>query len=892
MHSVDGITPVDPTYDRLVHLAPTRSRESAQIVDHLRSGRSVVVVCLPGDGALDFARSLAAALGQPDQTLLRASAHTTAEEVARFVDAGRSKCEPRIISGAHLLTDAAEPVIDQALHTSPVPIAYLLDGDHLRTVRGGDDGVLGQIADGWSSGELERVDLARLTGSESLALVTGLSATIPLDDLQLRTLAALSGGKPIVAADLIAWAETNPHRVPRHYPHASIGTPFFGNRVLSRVSTRFSQHSPATLIAARRLGDLSPMPTRTAKQLFGDAVIARLIDMRLAREFDVSGRASVAVSSLHVDALANQPLGEADAADEEKFERRLTTLWKAGYPVGEAAEIGLARDVINEGLDIDRRRTELLLRAARSLNRLGDPLEATIMLHIVEDAVQDDPLFLEWELQMITALLLGGDRAGALEMIRKGIGLGAMGRERDPVVHELLTTAATALSAERELPRWWTDFLAEEVEPKIPGFSNLVSSFTGGAMTRVEDARAVADSPAAPWSLRLMAFAALCQYHLKTDDAEALMTAAAEGLDLIAEITTVRSRPLSGFTFTMAWFFTIGATVNCLLAGVEPQRSELATRTLLASATGASAHSGWQLSATTAWCIGIQRLLDGETELAARDYEAVADTVTPALFAVGWGLRDTLGRWQRSNAPFYNPASTTDSAPCEGYRLHDGLASFLLGPGATNPGPMPAWMHTIFAHARVLDGTISPAEARESLPAEVETLTMPGPRAARRHIEAAADEDAEELLAAGRELQKVGYRGAARHAFAEARALFLGQRLSARARMAGEALDALRQRASIPPEDPQPKEDTAGAASAAAPPVTLTDRELEVCRLVAEGLTNVQISQRLVLSVRTVESHVLQARAKLGAERRRDIPRLMLTLRDTGRINASDHARR
>jgi DNA-binding CsgD family transcriptional regulator len=54
----------------------------------------------------------------------------------------------------------------------------------------------------------------------------------------------------------------------------------------------------------------------------------------------------------------------------------------------------------------------------------------------------------------------------------------------------------------------------------------------------------------------------------------------------------------------------------------------------------------------------------------------------------------------------------------------------------------------------------------------------------------------------------------------------------------------------------------------------------------------VQISQRLVLSVRTVESHVLQARAKLGAERRRDIPRLMLTLRDTGRINASDHARR
>lgn len=109
MHSVDGFTPVDPAYDRLVHLAPTRSRESTQILDLLRSGRSVIVVCLSGDGALDFARSLAAALGHPDQALLRANAHTTAEEVAEFVDARRLTGGPRILSGAHLLTAAAGP---------------------------------------------------------------------------------------------------------------------------------------------------------------------------------------------------------------------------------------------------------------------------------------------------------------------------------------------------------------------------------------------------------------------------------------------------------------------------------------------------------------------------------------------------------------------------------------------------------------------------------------------------------------------------------------------------------------------------------------------------------------------------------------------------------------
>lgn len=890
MHSVDGFAPTDPAYDRLVHQAPTRSRESAQILDLLRSGRSVVVACLAGDGALDFARSLATALGRPEQSLLRVSTHTTAEEVAEFVDARRLSGGPRIMSGAHLLSTAAEPVIDRALHVTSVPIAYLVDGDRLRSVHSEGNGVLKQISDGWSAGELERIDLARLTGSESLALITGLSATVPLDDLQLRTLAALSAGRPLVAADLVAWAEEDPHRVPRHYPHASVDTPFFGNRVLSRVSSRFPLLGPSTLVAARRLGDLSPMPTRTAKQLFGDSVIVRLIDLRLAREFDVNGQPSVAVSPLQVDALANQLLGEADHADDERFDHRLAILWNAGYPVGEAAEISLARDVINDGLDIDRPRVALLLRAARSLNRLGDPLEAEIMLHMVEDEVRDDPLFIDWELQKITSNLLVGDRAGALELIRAAVDNGAMGRERDPVTHELLTTAAAALAAERELPGWWTNFLAETVEPVVPGLSNLVSSFTGGAMTRVEDARAVADSPTAPPAFRLMAFAALCQYHLKTDDAESLISAAQDGLDLVAELTIVRSRPLSGFTFTMAWFFTIGATANCLLAGVETQRCEVAVRTLLASATGASAHSGWQLSATTAWCIGFRRLLDGEIELAARDYEALADTVTPALLAVGWGLRETLGRWQRRSRPFYRPTWNDESVPFEGYRYHDGLASFLLGPGATNPGPMPAWMHTLFAHARLLDGTVTPAQARDDLPEEAEALNMPGPRAARRHIDAAADEDAEALLTVGSELNEAGYRGAARHAFAHARALFLGQRLSARARVAGEALDALRQRGSTAKEDPQPKQNRAGDASTS-PSVNLTDRELEVCRLVAEGLTNVQISQRLVLSVRTVESHVLQARAKLGAERRRDIPKLMLELRDTGRISAAGRER-
>ena len=44
----------------------------------------------------------------------------------------------------------------------------------------------------------------------------------------------------------------------------------------------------------------------------------------------------------------------------------------------------------------------------------------------------------------------------------------------------------------------------------------------------------------------------------------------------------------------------------------------------------------------------------------------------------------------------------------------------------------------------------------------------------------------------------------------------------------------------------------------------LTPREMEVARLVAEGLTNREIATELVLSVRTVENHVDRALGKLG----------------------------
>ena len=61
--------------------------------------------------------------------------------------------------------------------------------------------------------------------------------------------------------------------------------------------------------------------------------------------------------------------------------------------------------------------------------------------------------------------------------------------------------------------------------------------------------------------------------------------------------------------------------------------------------------------------------------------------------------------------------------------------------------------------------------------------------------------------------------------------------------------------------------------STRANPAGLTGRQLEVLALVAEGLTNAEIAERLVVSPRTAEHHVAAVLTKLGADSRRDAAR-------------------
>ena len=69
----------------------------------------------------------------------------------------------------------------------------------------------------------------------------------------------------------------------------------------------------------------------------------------------------------------------------------------------------------------------------------------------------------------------------------------------------------------------------------------------------------------------------------------------------------------------------------------------------------------------------------------------------------------------------------------------------------------------------------------------------------------------------------------------------------------------------------------AAPAGPPGPPDGLSDRELEILRLIALGHTNAEIGQQLYLSVRTVESHRSHIQHKTGRTSRAELVQYALS---------------
>jgi DNA-binding NarL/FixJ family response regulator len=166
-------------------------------------------------------------------------------------------------------------------------------------------------------------------------------------------------------------------------------------------------------------------------------------------------------------------------------------------------------------------------------------------------------------------------------------------------------------------------------------------------------------------------------------------------------------------------------------------------------------------------------------------------------------------------------------------------------------------------HTAVCFGDRTVADRLTQLATQVD-----GPRAdaAAAHAAALAADDGAALHAASLHLEKMGALLLAADAAAQASAAHTRQdqrgsahAASIRAHRLAQACEGAR----------------TPALAAIATPLPLTHREREIVTLAAGGLSNRQIAQRLVISVRTVEGHLYRACTKLGASDRTELATLL-----------------
>jgi DNA-binding CsgD family transcriptional regulator/tetratricopeptide (TPR) repeat protein len=163
----------------------------------------------------------------------------------------------------------------------------------------------------------------------------------------------------------------------------------------------------------------------------------------------------------------------------------------------------------------------------------------------------------------------------------------------------------------------------------------------------------------------------------------------------------------------------------------------------------------------------------------------------------------------------------------------------------------------------VLDGLDDIVERTRELGDE---LKLPLAEAVAMHADSLRARSGERLLGASRAYEAVGDRATAADAAAQAAAAFTGAQHRGRAQFAASAAEQLAR-------------DCGGlctpATRSASAPVPLTGRQREIAELVAASLTNKEIADKLVMSVRTVEGHLLRACQRLGVTKRHELAEIM-----------------
>nr|WP_155547246.1 helix-turn-helix transcriptional regulator [Amycolatopsis camponoti] len=723
-------------------------------------------------------------------------------------------------------------------------------------------------------GPLGAEDVARL-----ISAVTG----SPADPAAAAELHARSGGVPRLAErDLLGRLEDfRPELdeldddVLRYLVAAEAGA---GRNLdlLCALLDRGPEQLPAIVDAARATGLLGPddalLPLAAAAvRDFGPparrlTTVQRLVELQLANGLPVLdlARALLGTGSSGASAAAAFAAAAAEALPSDA--RLAARLFEAAAEAGDrssAVTAGWARATALSGdLDTALRLGDGMLGAADPETRAaGAAIAATVLAHRGELARSAE--LYHWASRSIDTMAAGGDGLGAGVSGGTGLpaGAGLAGGGRFPAGTGLSGTgawagadafAAIALVGTGDLDgaRRLLDSPAPGVAPTLfagaatrmaRGIADSVSgcatetlSTLLGAAAMLEPALGgtlLPDSPAA-----LAALAALHTGELAL--AEPVLTRALDG-GIGGDLLSVRHRLLLGWVAMTAGDLATAAEHRDAVAGLSLEaRDELFFATLeLGLARRASDLVGLQRSWHRAYQASMRQQTDLFTLLPLGEL-AIAAARTGAFAKISGQLE----------------------------RAHALLARL---------GEPPLWTVSLVWHELHAAITLEDADAAEAHLATLATHAHCGryphalATAARCWLSVLGGTFAPDTITtAAAEMHDLGLRWDAARLAGQA-----AIRTSDRKAMV-QLLEAARQFQGTAARREQGTAETAAAGTGLA---ALSERELEVARLVVEGLTYKQAGSKLFISGKTVEHHMARIRGKLGAADRRE---LLATLRE------------
>jgi DNA-binding CsgD family transcriptional regulator len=835
---------------------PSRASVRSKVLELLAQGRSVMLVGHIGDGLIWVSEQLANDLGS-SELLFNAASSPSLDAAEEFMDY-TAKSRGAVIYGPGKLPGSGTDLLNRAIFHEDRPLVFAVGALQIDRDDAPHNPVLQFLMEQWSRDELARVDLSGVDEAELETMISQAAPDGVLNDLQVGALAASCSGLPMIALDLVHQDQQALRDVPLRAPAPSDLGMVLPRHVVQRMSRWYTGLDRDLSEILYHLWRISPVPESTAYRLYGEQPVRALMGRRLAEVINYEGTAHLRVPFLH-GACARQVLDFDIEAVEHRFRRRLLGLHHSGFPMGDGPVMAASRYRLlgQDTYDVDD--DDLLLTTAKLYVERGSATEAHAIAADLSSNASTPRVRFAAGAQLVQAHNLGGDHEQAQKL---GLELmqGLEHQEFEPSTRTLMTLLGATSSAQQWLATttpWWQDSaLSARVEAALPGASFVFSSLVRPDLRAAQGQELCAlmlQVDASP-AIRLMAAMLAAANAVTSTDASGVVDAL-NVIESLASPTRTPQAPSVRRVHDDWWSVLARATALevSLITGIPASHTvpeNEAVAGFLQESMGTTMAPSWVRTYSAALLTGTLRLVMGQPAHASADAEAAlvalrAGGPATALEAQTW-LSTCLADVTRRPSGL-EPAEHTTPGTAPDASVGDVIRRITA------------------AHMRVVLGHSDPGTeltGLEPLLTRTDLHGFPLLKARIDHLVALRDDDPEHLELVGEALSRMHAVFPAQKAMLRARALFQARNASSKvARIDRWLADASAQHSQA--EESRATRDA----------VSLTERQAEVASFVVQGYTNAQIASRLYLSVRTIESNVMQLRIKLGAPRRRDIPK-------------------